>query len=77
MKILQKINNIFCNCRVMKKYQNSPEMNVSAQALSNACLNFANGQFSTKLQSFEVSKFSEISSKFLVWHILMKFPKIY
>ena len=49
MKILQK------KMQVMKKYQNSPEMNVSAQALSNACLNFANGQFSTKLQPFEVS----------------------
>ena len=34
-------------------------MNVSAQALSNACLNFANGQFSTKLQSFEVSEFMD------------------
>ena len=41
--------------------QNSPEMNVSAQALSNACLNFLNGQFSTKLQTFEVSKISQKS----------------
>ena len=52
-------------------------MNVSAQALSNACLNFANGQFSTKLQPFEVNKISEISSKCVRPRILMKFQKIY